>query len=303
MKRSRIMKSLFAAAAIAIACTFVSARPVEAKSKKVYRPDTMKESYHFGDGHWITSSITNFKYNKKGLEISRTNTLCDPEIYEDDETEPITNRTDTKYNKKGLVTSTKTYAGDQLSNSTEYTYKGKKIKQRIFKSNENTYKSLYKYDKKGRLSSVQAFENSILEATDQYYYKNKKSKQIKKVVTTFKDGRKSTSLYSYKKKRLSKITSTDSTGDTETEYFNKKGLVVKYVSKNDNSTLITTNTYNKKGDLIKSVDNSNGDISTRVYTYKYYKKKYIKEELETVKSSDGSTIVWKTEYTGWKKYR
>ena len=121
-------------------------------------------------------------------------------------------------------------------------------------------------------------------------------------VFTFSDGRKSTSLYSYKKKRLSKITSTDSSGDTETEYYNKKGLVVKYVSKNDNSTLITTNTYNKKGDLIKSVDNSNGDISTRVYTYKYYKKKYIKEELETVKSSDGSTTVWKTEYTGWKKY-
>lgn len=45
MKRSRIMKSLFAAAAIAIACTFVSARPVEAKSKKVYRPDTMKKAH------------------------------------------------------------------------------------------------------------------------------------------------------------------------------------------------------------------------------------------------------------------
>ena len=68
MKRLRIMKSLFAAAAIAIACTFVSARPVEAKSKKVYRPDTMKESYHFGDGHWITSSITNLRTIKKVLK-------------------------------------------------------------------------------------------------------------------------------------------------------------------------------------------------------------------------------------------
>ena len=177
--------------------------------------------------------------------------------------------------KNGETASVIQYTNGKLSSKTVHTYKKGKLKSTVthyygeFKTLP-VNKYVYSY-KKGKIRTVKYYQDNTLMFTEKHTWKGKK---LKKIVTNYYDGSKCIQTYSY-----------------------RGGHLKKQAEKRNNFSSVIS--YDRQGNIIKSV-NTHPDGSTywTTHFYKYYKKKYVKEEI--MKDWDGNES--KTVYSVWKKY-
>ena len=185
-----------------------------------------------------------------------------------------------------------------------YTYSGRKLRSFLFYNGSSYSSETYKYDKKGRL--VKAGTADPANYTT-YKYKGKSKKPVSS--TSYYGEMKLNSIkYSYKKNTEIRSITYGGGKAKETFYFNKNRKLIKWISSFPDDKSTTIYKYDKKGNVIKQTKKSTyGTVITKT-SYKYYKKKFIRQKITKQTSYDQKgqvidTWAYKTVYSGFKKYK
>lgn len=265
-----------------------------AKYKAGKRTDYVKDD----SGKWRIERVIKYKYNKKGLLTSKTDTDSDGDV----------GKTTYTYNKKRKIKTEKTTRNGKKYDSYSYTYKGNKLKRVTYKEYENgkvAYREVTEY-KNNKPKTVYKYHNGRKKynSKDVYIYKNGQLAEIKSY-----DKRKKyvcSDIYTYigkTKKTMKRVYPNEQPELMEEyEYVYDGNHLVSEKETDIYSGNVTITEYDKRDNMTRyCITYKGGYTLDDYYEYKYDKNNRLVEE--TSKSYEDGTLASeeKLVYSDWKK--